>query len=258
MRQAFRWFYEQSDTPCDQELLERAHKTRYLKTFSEVIERYRQLRDFDIRYLKECEESFLIGVDEVGRGPLAGPLVACCVRLPSPCSSLLFLRDSKKLSSGERDVLAQKIENLALGVGYGVVEATEFGGVLNLHHLTFEAMRRAVVALLGESREGALLVDGKYALPHWSGPQRAVIKGDDLSLSIAAASVLAKVFRDRRMKEIDAEYPQYGFAQHVGYGTAKHREALLKHGPCPYHRANFLNKIFSDLAIEPPTRSDRS
>lgn len=190
-------------------------------------------------------QSAILGVDEVGRGPLAGPLVAACVQLPKPPPPLPFLRDSKKLLARERQVLAAHIKSRAIQFAIGVVEAHEFGGDLNLHYLTFEAMSRALSQMNTESLPCAVLVDGKFPLPSWLGPQQAVIKGDDRSLSIAAASVLAKVYRDQRMEEMHDLYPQYGFAQHVGYGTESHRQAIFEHGPCPQHRVNFLAKILN-------------
>lgn len=186
----------------------------------------------------------VVGMDEVGRGPLAGPLVAVCLVLPSP-PPLLFLRDSKKLEASERQALAPRITAAASHLGYGVVEPREFGGATNLHHLTFRAMSRAIKAA-GLPKGCALLVDGKFPLPTWRGPQRAVIKGDDTSFRIAAASILAKVYRDAIMTEACPRYPQYGFSKNVGYGTAEHQRALIEHGPCPLHRKNFVRRVLSE------------
>lgn len=210
------------------------------KTLSAAWQHYHQSLRFDATAFDK--DVVLVGVDEVGRGPLAGPLVACCVVFPSSPPRLPFLRDSKKLTSAERETLAPRILVHAAHTGYGVVEAEEFGGEINLHHLTFLAMTRAIeAAKLPENC--ALLVDGKFPLPSWIGPQRAVIKGDDTSFRIAAASVLAKTYRDQIMKEACARYPHYGFSRNVGYGTAEHRKAILEHGPCPLHRKNFLKKL---------------
>ncbi len=199
--------------------------------------------DFDRQAFSST--SILVGMDEVGRGPLAGPLVAVCLVLSSPPPLLPFLRDSKKLSPAERESLVPRIKAVASHVGFGIVEAEEFGGETNLHHLTFLAMSRAL-----ESAElpksCSLLVDGKFPLPSWSGPQRAVIKGDDTSLRIAAASILAKVYRDALMTEACRTYPQYGFSRNVGYGTEEHRRAILDHGPCPLHRRNFIRTLVSN------------
>ncbi len=186
----------------------------------------------------------LAGVDEVGRGPLAGPLVAACFVGPNRTDvKLPFLRDSKQLSPSEREALVPRIQEIAMTIGYGVVDPEEFDQGLNLHHLTFLAMQRAVDQALDNSTDFGLLVDGRYPLPHWLGPQRAVIKGDDKSFSIACASILAKVFRDRMMHEAHSLYPQYGFDRNAGYGTLEHRTAIQEFGPCPLHRQGFLSRL---------------
>lgn len=211
------------------------------KALRKALKLYDRLRNFD---KKMGGESAVLGVDEVGRGPLAGPLVAVCVELPYPVAILLpFLRDSKQLHREERELLARKLEASAIQIAYGVVEASEFGGVQNLHSLTFLAMERALLQLNTSKKNFTLLVDGKFPLPSWTGSQHAVVKGDDKSLSVAAASVLAKVFRDRRMMKLHREYPHYNFLRNVGYGTEDHRQALQERGPCPEHRPNFIEKI---------------
>ena len=186
----------------------------------------------------------VIGMDEVGRGPLAGPLVAVCIVLPSP-PALPFLRDSKKMNAAEREALVPRLTAAASHLGYGVVQAKEFGGATNLHYLTFKAMQRALKAA-GLPKGCALLVDGKFPLPTWKGPQKAVIKGDDTSFRIAAASVLAKVYRDKIMTDACQKYPRYGFSRNVGYGTAEHLQALVQHGACPLHRKNFVQRVLSE------------
>lgn len=211
-----------------------------------ALEQFDQMVAFDRQAF--AEPSLRVGMDEVGRGPLAGPLVAVCLVLPSPPPLLPFLRDSKKLSAPERERLVPLIKACASHLGYGVVEAEEFGGEINLHHLTFLAMSRALKAARLPRRRCALLVDGKFPLPSWKGSQQAVVKGDDLSLSIAAASVLAKVHRDQVMRQACELYPQYGFSQNVGYGTEAHRRAILEHGPCPLHRKNFVRSILSQAS----------
>lgn len=244
MRKAFSWTYEslsQGGTLADLATREAGRLTRTVLT---ALEHLNTLTDFDHTAFGSSHQ--VIGVDEVGRGPLAGPLVACCVQLPYPAAvNLPFLRDSKKLQADEREFLVTRIEECAVQIGYGVVEAHEFGKELNLHQLTFLAMQRAVEQVEVPPERFALLVDGKFPLPQWTGLQKAVIKGDDTSLSVAAASVLAKVYRDRRMMELHDRYPVYNFGQHVGYGTAFHRQAILEHGPCPEHRSNFLVKILT-------------
>lgn len=243
MRKAYSWLYQEIDHGRNRRSILRRAATlgRTRQAIKDSFKKFDQLTRFD----RELEKT-VWGIDEVGRGPLAGPLVAVCVRLPYPDLPLLpFLRDSKKLSASEREDLAGRVEKIALNVGYGVVEACEFGGECNLHHLTFLAMNRAWESLKKPDADGHLLVDGKFELPDFPLSQTAVVKGDDTSLSIAAASVLAKVYRDRRMAALHDNYPQYGFDQHVGYGTEAHRAALIEHGPCPEHRKNFIRGILT-------------
>lgn len=175
------------------------------------------------------------GIDEAGRGPLAGPVVACAVILPAELS-FAGLNDSKKLSAAHRERLFSLLtENAAIAYGVGICEAEEIDR-LNILRATHEAMRRALLAL--PSPASHALVDG---LPVKGLPieHTALVGGDGLSVSIAAASVIAKVTRDRLMQQWDTTYPDYGFAQHKGYGTAAHLAQLAEHGPCPIHRRSF-------------------
>ncbi len=182
------------------------------------------------------------GVDEAGRGPLAGPVVAVCVVFEPAVAEFeqaaLFrgLTDSKRLSHRTRALFYERL--LAHpGVCYGIGEASrEEIDTLNILHATWLAMRRAVAALA--EPPDALLVDG-LPVPELPAPSRAIVGGDRLSLSISAASVIAKVTRDRRMEELECQWPQYGFARHKGYGTAAHLAALDRWGPCPEHRLSF-------------------
>jgi ribonuclease HII len=175
------------------------------------------------------------GVDEAGRGPLAGPVVAAAVILPAGFSHPR-LNDSKKLSEKVRvSLFAELLE--APQVSSAIVEVgPEEIDQLNILRATHEAMRRAVLKL--QPAPDHVLIDGLPVSP-FPKPQTALVGGDGLSLSIAAASVLAKVTRDRLMLALDAEYPQYAFAQHKGYGTALHLARLQEHGPCPAHRRSF-------------------
>lgn len=177
----------------------------------------------------------VVGLDEAGRGCLAGPVVAAAVVLP-PDVSLPGLDDSKKLSPQAREALVPEIRREALAVGVGQCSASEVDD-LNVLWASMEAMRRAALAL--PLVPDVLLVDGNRALPDAPWPQETVVKGDAKSLSIAAASVIAKVTRDRRMVELDAAFPVYGWAGHKGYPTAAHYAAIAEHGPSPHHRRSF-------------------
>ncbi|MEW8977906.1 MAG: ribonuclease HII [Symbiobacterium sp.] len=187
----------------------------------------------------------VVGVDEAGRGPLAGPVVAAACILPEG-AALPGVNDSKQLTEKQREAAFGPIQEIALGWGIGVVDAARIDEI-NILQATFEAMAQAVEAAramaalrLGRAAEAALLVDGNRPLPQWSGWQRPVVGGDRKSLSIAAASILAKVTRDRIMVEYDKLYPEYGFARNKGYGSREHWEALERFGPCPIHRRTFI------------------
>lgn len=186
--------------------------------------------------------SLICGVDEAGRGPLAGPVCAAAVILP-PDLELEGLNDSKKLSEKRREALYPLICEQALAYGIAFASEQEIDE-LNILQATFLAMRRAV-GQLGQ-KPGLALVDGNREPDFGDIPVRTIIKGDSRSANIAAASILAKVTRDRFMLEQDAVYPQYGFAVHKGYGTQKHYAALREFGPCPIHRRSFLKKFYGE------------
>lgn len=178
---------------------------------------------------------YVVGVDEAGRGCLAGPVVAAAVVLP-PDAALPGLDDSKRLSPAQREVLFDAIHREAVAVGVGQCSPEEIDR-LNILQAALEAMRRAVLDLALAPEY--LLVDGNQPLPRAPWPQQTVIKGDAHCLSIAAASVVAKVVRDREMVRLDAAFPHYGWAGHKGYPTAEHYAALRAHGPSPHHRRSF-------------------
>ncbi len=180
----------------------------------------------------------VLGVDEVGRGCLAGPVVAAAVTLPD--AAVPGLIDSKLLTPPRREELATRIRECALAVGLGWASADEVDA-LGILAATLTAMRRAVDQALASlpGRIGLVVVDGITPIPALPWPQKTWVKGDRLSRNCAAASILAKVERDRFMAACDAQYPGYGFAVHKGYATAAHREALLRLGPCPLHRRSF-------------------
>lgn len=183
--------------------------------------------------------TLLCGVDEAGRGPLAGPVCAAAVMLPRGLV-IEGLNDSKKLTEKKREALYDVIcrESLAYGVAFASVEEIES---LNILGATFLAMNRAIAQL--SPKPELALIDGNRT-KGIDMPSRPVVKGDAKCADIAAASVLAKVTRDRYMLEMAALYPQYGFEQHKGYGTAQHYTALLEYGPSPIHRLSFLKKLY--------------
>lgn len=186
--------------------------------------------------------SCVCGVDEAGRGPLAGPVCAAAVILP-PDLVIEGLNDSKKLTDKRRRALYDVITEQALAYGIAFASEQEIDEI-NILQATFLAMRRAVEQL--RLRPELALVDGNREPDFGEIPVRTIIKGDSLSANIAAASILAKVTRDRFMEEQDAIYPQYGFALHKGYGTQAHYAALREHGPCPIHRRTFLKKFYGE------------
>lgn len=184
---------------------------------------------------------FIAGIDEAGRGPLAGPVAAGAV-IFKPHDYIEFVKDSKKLSAKQRDELFELIIEKALTYGVGIVDNTEIDRI-NIRQATFKAMRMAIGSL--SQNPQYLLIDGEE-LPDKLYRQEAVIDGDDRCFTIAAASILAKVTRDRLMLEYHQQYPQYGFDRHKGYGTQFHREMIKKYGPCPIHRRSFLGKILEE------------
>lgn len=189
----------------------------------------------------------IVGVDEVGRGPLAGPVVAAVARLKNYSDELQEINDSKKLTEKKRERLFEIIKNyFEIGIGVATVEEIDEKNILNA---TFLAMRRAIEDLKIDDKENTLfLVDGNSLIREFDGKQETVVKGDSKSLSIAAASIIAKVTRDRMMVAESKKYPEYKFEKHKGYGTKAHREAILTHGVLDIHRKTFLTKILNTNA----------
>ena len=181
----------------------------------------------------------ICGVDEAGRGPLAGPVCAAAVILPEHCD-IPGLNDSKKLSEKKREALYDVIIKKAVVYGIALVDNHEIDRI-NILNATYRAMESAV-GKLGVAADFAI-IDGNRLPDRLQIPMQAVVKGDAKSVSIAAASILAKVTRDRLMLQMDEIYPVYGFAKHKGYGTKLHCEMLLKHGACEIHRQTFIQKI---------------
>ena len=198
-------------------------------------ERIEQMKVYEKKY---DHLGYVCGIDEAGRGPLAGPGVAGAVILPKDCS-ILWLNDSKKLSAGKREELYDVIMREAVAVGVGYASPARIDEI-NILQATYEAMREAVSKL---SVRPQILLNDAVTIPALELPQVPIIKGDAKSVSIAAASIIAKVTRDRLMVEYDKIMPEYGFASHKGYGAAAHIEALKKYGPSPIHRATFIKNF---------------
>lgn len=205
-------------------------------------ERLQAMRAFEEQY-QMC--TYICGIDEAGRGPLAGPVAAGAVILPRECE-ILYLNDSKKLSEKRREELFLEIKEKAISYAVGLSNAQRIDEI-NILQATYEAMRKAISQL---SVVPDVLLNDAVIIPGISIPQVKIIKGDAKSVSIAAASILAKVTRDHIMMDYDAQYPEYGFAKHKGYGTKAHIEALKKHGPCPIHRKTFITKFVQEKQEE--------
>lgn len=191
--------------------------------------------------LYDSDYKLIGGIDEVGRGPLAGPVVAGCVILPKQ-SFIPDIDDSKKLSEAKRELLSEIIKKKAISYGIGIIDNERIDRI-NILNSTYEAMKMAIYNL--NIKADFLLVDA-ISIPDIDIAQMSIVKGDAKSISIAAASIIAKVTRDNLMKKYDEIYPQYGFYKNKGYGTKEHIEAIKKYGPCPIHRKTFLKNILGD------------
>ena len=193
------------------------------------------MRRYEEQY-KDCR--FICGIDEAGRGPLAGPVVAGAVILPADCE-ILYLNDSKKLSAAKREQLYDEIMEKAVAVGVGMASPARIDEI-NILQATYEAMRTAVSEL---GVQPDILLNDAVTIPKMTIPQVPIIKGDAKSVSIAAASIIAKVTRDRLMIQYEEVLPGYGFAKHKGYGSKEHIEAIRKFGPTPIHRSTFIKNF---------------
>lgn len=198
-------------------------------------ERLEKMKEFERRY---GDHVLVCGIDEAGRGPLAGPVVAGAVILPRDCE-ILYLNDSKKLSEKRREALFTEIMEKASSFAVGVVGADRIDEI-NILQATYEAMRQAISKL---DAEPEVFLNDAVTIPGIAASQVPIIKGDSKSVSIAAASIMAKVTRDHMMEEYDKLFPEYGFAKHKGYGTAAHIKALKEIGPCPIHRRSFIKNF---------------
>lgn len=226
-------FYTVDERAGVQKLLVAAKKRQ--QAYLNERQRIYELQQYERKY---SAFSYICGIDEVGRGPLAGPVVAGAVILPKDCE-ILYINDSKKLSEKKREELYTVIttEAVACAVGYATPEVID---EINILQATYQAMREAISKL---SPAPDLLLNDAVTIPGVNVKQVPIIKGDALSISIGAASILAKVTRDRLMREYDTVYPEYHFAENKGYGSAAHIEALKKYGPTPIHRRSFIKNF---------------
>lgn len=225
--------YEKDERAGVVKLVNKAKKR--LSEYEKELERTEKMKAYEREYESY---SYICGIDEVGRGPLAGPVVAGAVILPKDCD-ILYLNDSKQLSEKKREELYEVIMEKAVATGLGFV-APERIDEINILQATYEAMREAISKL---NPRPDLLLNDAVTIPKVNIKQVPIIKGDAKSISIAAASIIAKVTRDRLMVKYDGVFPEYGFASNKGYGAAAHLEALKKFGPTPIHRRSFIKNI---------------
>ncbi len=199
----------------------------------EEYERLTEMMEYERKY---DGYDYICGIDEAGRGPLAGPVVAAAVILPKDCY-IEYLNDSKKVPEKRRELLYREIHEKAIAIGTGTV-SSEVIDEINVLNATYQAMREAISGL--SVKPQIILADAVH-IPGVEIFQESIIKGDAKSVSIAAASIIAKVTRDRMMYEYDKIYPEYGFARHKGYGTRFHMDALKRYGQCPIHRRTYIH-----------------
>lgn len=230
---AFGEIYRADERKGVQKLVEQGHKR--IQALEQEKERLKQMREFE----REYEHlGYICGIDEVGRGPFAGPVVAGAVILPPDCE-ILYVNDSKQLSEKMREQLYDEIMEKAVSVAVGYASPQRIDEI-NILQATYEAMREAVSKL---DVTPQILLNDAVTIPQITIPQVPIIKGDAKSISIAAASIVAKVTRDRLMREYDKIMPEYGFASNKGYGSKEHIEAIKKYGPTPIHRRSFIHNV---------------
>ena len=206
-----------------------------IEAYNKEVARTENLKFFENKY---SDYNYICGIDEVGRGPLAGPVVAGAVILPKDCD-ILYINDSKKLTASKREELFQIIMEKAVSAKTALV-SPQYIDKVNILQATYEAMRKAIATL---NVQPDILLNDAVNIPLVNIKQVPIIKGDAKSMSIGAASIIAKVTRDAMMVEYDKIYPEYDFASNKGYGSAKHIEALKKYGPCPIHRRSFIHNF---------------
>ena len=202
------------------------------------VERLNKLKEFENKLYKDGIK-YIAGIDEAGRGPLAGPVVIGCVIMPQD-SFIEYVNDSKKVSETKREMLYDKIKNEAIAWSTGIVWQDEIDEI-NILNATKKGLTNSLKEL--EIKPDLILVDALTNIDTLGIPYRSIIKGDAKSYSIAAASIIAKVTRDRIMRQWDELYPEYGFEKHKGYGTKMHIDAIKEYGPCPLHRKSFIKNF---------------
>ena len=206
-----------------------------MEKYLEEVARTESIKKYEKQYDNYL---YICGIDEVGRGPLAGPVVAGAVILPKDCD-ILYINDSKKLSAAKREELYEEIMEKAVATGLGFIGPERIDEI-NILQATYEAMRQAIGKL---EPQPDLLLNDAVTIPGLNIEQVPIIKGDAKSISIGAASIIAKVTRDRLMEEYDHMFPEYGFASNKGYGSAEHIAAIKKYGPTPIHRKSFIGNF---------------
>ena len=233
MLPSFIMAYESDERSGVIKLVEQAKKR--LQKLEEERKRIWKLQEYERKY---GQYTYICGIDEVGRGPLAGPVVAGAVILPKDCD-ILYINDSKKLTAAKREELYDEIMEKAVATGIGMVSPQRIDEI-NILQATYEAMREAISKL---NPSPDILLNDAVTIPEVTIPQVPIIKGDAKSISIGAASIIAKVTRDRLMVEYDQILPEYGFASNKGYGSAEHIAALKKYGASPIHRRSFIHNF---------------
>ncbi len=225
--------YKDDDRAGVQSLIAKAIKSK--DALNKEYERLEAMKHYE---RENSWATYIAGVDEVGRGPLAGPVVTCALILPKD-ANILYVNDSKKLSKKKREELYDEILDTALSYSIGIRDHKVIDEI-NILNATLSAMADSVNSL--SIKPDLVLVDAVH-IPDVDIKQESIIKGDAKSISIAAASIVAKVYRDRLMEEYSKKYPEYGFESNMGYGSAKHIEAIKEYGPCPIHRMSFIGNF---------------
>mgnify|MGYP001147576020 CR=1 FL=1 len=203
------------------------------------IERLTKLKEIEEKIYNSKDIKYICGIDEAGRGPLAGPVVIAAVIMPRN-SMIEGVNDSKKVSEKKREKLYEEITSSSIAWAVGIIDQNEIDDI-NILNATKKGLTQALTEL--EQRPDIILVDALTKIDTLGIPYESIIKGDAKSYSIAAASIVAKVTRDRIMRQWDEIYPQYGFEKHKGYGTAMHINAIKEYGPCPLHRKSFIKNF---------------